>query len=474
MRRFLIALTLSLAVHAAAVAGVIAYGLLHALALVTPVKVEPVAIDLTRDLPLGPPAAKATPAAPEPPLRRRGSRPRSAPSPSEVVVPADKDAGLKPEERDAGLATDLAVHDGGGALDGGRRRPGDLRSFGPEGSRLVALLRLDRLRASPNHDRTIAALDELLLLLPDRRLLIEGSGLDLYRDFDSLLIATPDPRDASVTFLVARHHLAESAFRAGLERGAKAARRPITWRTIDGRPVGIRQRVPTSPNALLALDRDDRIIVLPQPSLAILATRAYALQLLGRDVLAPPSQAKARDTVDAGADGGAPLPRTPARVRWSDIVARIDAEDSAMPDDAVFMMTAANLFAAANAPSLVLPPTRGANEDRGTQAPPSGEAAVPENLALTVGLDLPFLALGADFKSEAAAVEWERELPKWRRKLLLNPVVLLGGFSPLLERTRTTREGSSLELRAESSSEELQRLLNFTANLMRAALARTR
>ena len=35
------------------------------------------------------------------------------------------------------------------------------------------------------------AVDRLLVQLPDRHRLIDGTGLDLYRDFDSLLIATP-------------------------------------------------------------------------------------------------------------------------------------------------------------------------------------------------------------------------------------------------------------------------------------------
>jgi hypothetical protein len=41
-------------------------------------------------------------------------------------------------------------------------------------------------------------------------------------------------------------------------------------------------------------------------------------------------------------------------------------------------------------------------------------------------------------------------------------------------RTETTRDGDTIELRADTSSEELQRLLNLTANLARAALVRPR
>jgi hypothetical protein len=47
------------------------------------------------------------------------------------------------------------------AADGaGTKRRGDVRASGPEGSRLVAILRLDRLRASPDARAYIAVVDE--------------------------------------------------------------------------------------------------------------------------------------------------------------------------------------------------------------------------------------------------------------------------------------------------------------------------
>ena len=97
----------------------------------------------------------------------------------------------------------------------GRRRPGDLRNYGPEGSRLTALLRLDRLRASSVGSSYLAAIDQLLVLLPDRRRLLDGTGLDLYRDFDALLIATPEPHNDKVTFLAARHRLKDATLQVG-------------------------------------------------------------------------------------------------------------------------------------------------------------------------------------------------------------------------------------------------------------------
>ena len=65
-------------------------------------------------------------------------------------------------------------------------KPQSVRSYAPEGSRVTALLRVDRLRDTPY----AALVDAMLMRLPDRRDLLEGTDLDLYRDVDALLVAT--------------------------------------------------------------------------------------------------------------------------------------------------------------------------------------------------------------------------------------------------------------------------------------------
>jgi hypothetical protein len=471
MRRILLAVTISLAVHLGVLAVAAGVGLWRALSLVPAVKMQPIAIDVVKDLPLGALPDKQPVAADEPHVRARKPRIRVASAREGMTIPATPDAGAPEPKSDAGVMSKSAPHDGGGSIDGGRRRPGDLRESGPDGSRLIALLRLDRLRTSPDSDATIAAVDRLLLLLPDRHRLIDGTGLDLYRDFDSLLIATPNPTDDAVTFLAARHHLMDAAFKAALERGAKAAKKPIAWRTIAGRPVGIRQQS----KGTTALDRDDRILVLPLPALAIMATPAYATQLLGRDVLVPPTQGSAADagSSDARASGGEPRKPT-SQPNWREIAARIEAEDSTMPDDAAFLMTASNLFGSPASEGYVVPSTRGASDDSPPQPLPGETAQPPQSLTLVVGAGTPFIEILAEFKTAADADQWERDLPAWKRKVVTNPVVLLSGFSSLIGRAQITREENTLQTRIEVSTAELQRLLNLAANLTRTALARPR
>jgi hypothetical protein len=465
MRRSLLALGVSLAVHVAIVAAMVGSSAWRIVSLAPKIQVQAIAFDVVKDLPLGAPPARKVDKSPKPRAHVRRPRHRTAIAHEGVVVSAPPDAGPRHPEIDAGEGRKHDALDGGGSIDGGRRRPGDLRESGPEGSRVVALLRLDRLRASPDSEHTIAALDQLLTLLPDRRRLIEGTGFDLYRDFDDLLIATPNPRDPAVTFLAARHHLGDAALKAGLDRGAKAAHKPIWWRTIDGRPVGIRQQSRHADPNLPSLDRDDRILVLPGANLAIMATAAYAAQLLGTD----PSARKTSKPlpIDGGAIDAGPLIPKPTHVPWPDIVARIDAEDAALPDDAVFMMTATNLFEPAGAPPGAVPP-----RDAGTpaQAAPDTQR-IPDLVTLVVGVEAPYLDVIAEFKTAADAESWEQEAPAWRRRLLTNPIVLISGFSPLVRRAEISREDSTLELRADATVDEIQRLLNLVVNLTRSALA---
>lgn len=441
LRRTLLATAISLAAHAA-VASLVAVASWQSLELLPRLRVQLVSVDLVKDLPLGarPGPAQSPASARSLPKPARPRHQSMAHGGSREVKVAVLDGGVSWPPDAGGYG-----HAGDASADGGRRRPGDLRPNGPEGSRLVALLHLDRIRASPESDKIFAALDQLLMLLPDRRRLIDGSGFDLYRDFDSLLVATPDPADARVTFLAARHHLGDAGLQAGFDRAARAGHGSITWRTIDGRPVGIRHDVGNrADGAGQGWDQDDRILVLPSPDLALMATPAYAGQLLGVDPKRGPS----------------------SPVRWREIIDRITAEDEAMPEDAAFMMCATKLLGGAAPPAaLVLPGTRGVQEDRPRA---TVESVAPELLTLLVGISPAYIQLIVEFKTDADAKAWQAEVPVWQRKLLANPLVLIGGFSALVSRAEVSCAESTLELRVEASGDEILRLLGLAANLTRA------
>ena len=163
-------------------------------------------------------------------------------------------------------------------------------------------MRLDWLRGTDY----AAPVDELLMRLPDRRALLGGAGTDLFNDFDALLVATPNPLDPSVTFVAARHHLDEGKLRSVLNQGAKASDHALLWRTRGGRPIAERRpRGGGDPDG-----RDERLILLATPRLAVVASPVYVKLLL-----APPASAKPAQP-GAEPDGGAPRtcpPKPPSR-----------------------------------------------------------------------------------------------------------------------------------------------------------------
>jgi hypothetical protein len=459
-----VAAAASVALHVAVVALLVGTSLWRAWPT-GPVNVEikGMSLDELNDLPLGAPAAgEARRRAAEAPRRQQPK----APQPGEGEP-----------------ATALADPDGGAAPP----RPTSVRSYAPEGSRVTALLRLDRLRGTPY----ATALDALLTNLPDRRDLLEGTGVDLYHDVDALLIATPNPLDYTVTLLAVRHRLSDTAMRAALERGARATGRALSWRTERGRPFAARRAT----EAHRAGARDHRLILLPAPHLVVVAPPAYRSLILrgGPEVKrARPNRAGRPEHTpdggtgrgDGGEDGGTPGTQTNGGARpdagarpdggaddpegWAALLRRIDAEDSVMPPDAVAVVSAADLFAARTVRRAV-----GAPPDATDAAHPAAGAPprpliwgmpVPRILTATFGITpRPFADVAGEMASEEDAILCEQQWPLLRRKLLSNPLVVFTGFSPLVSRARLERSGSVVELRVEATGQEVTRLLEILA-----------
>jgi hypothetical protein len=325
----------------------------------------------------------------------------------------------------------------------------DLGAYGPEGSRFTVLLRLDRLRGTDYQ----APLDALLKHVPDRRELLTGTGLDLFADFDAVLMATPNPRDPSVTFLAVRHHLDPAAFRGALSRGLEQSDRTLVWRKLAGRYVGERGAAGKDGGATTGRYDEKRIIVMFDPGLAILTPRAYRALLLE-----PPRASKTSKTgegaaapsaedPDGGADAGAPPPS------WSTLLGRIDAEEGLVPPSGVAMIKLVNLLTARAGGQSGMPLLDG------MEVPPAASALIGMD-------DSPFLDLVAEFKTEAPAVHWEAAWPSLQRGLRTNPYVILGGFSTLLGRATLLREGSQVRLHLAVTRDETLRLLSLAQQLL--------
>jgi hypothetical protein len=408
-RRWSLGLALSLALHAGTVAAVLAFALLRPLGGPVDVEMVDLRIQEVKELPLGPPPGgdRAADGRARPRVRVRAPRP-----PEEAGTLASRESDAKPRP---GADEPEATDEGATALSS------DLRDYGPEGSRLTVLLRTDRLKSTPY----AAAVDELLKRLPDRRDLLEGTGLDLYDTFDALLISTPNPMDPRVTFLAARHHLSDGAMRAALDHAARATGRAISWRSEGGRPFAERRRVagpPAPPGG-----RDERIIVLPTRGLVVVTPPAY------RSLLLAPAPAPA-----------------PA---WSTLLRRIDAQEGLLPPDAIVMIIASDLWK--------------------PKSPSPADTAVfmgmevPRTVKATVGVDPdPFLDVTAEFAADAEAQRWEAAWPALRRKLAANPYVMITGFSMLVSRVTLSREGSLVHLRETATAEETERLLQLVTRVL--------
>lgn len=141
----------------------------------------------------------------------------------------------------------------------------DLSMWGPEGARVVVVVRNDRLRGSP-HRRNV---ESLLGGLPDWRTLVGGANLDPIDDVDAMVIASTDPRWVNQTFLAAVHRLPPDAVADLLGAGVPGG---VSWVEEDGRLFG---RPPDEVRR-----RDPRIFVLARDDLFLYTRPEYIRPLM--------------------------------------------------------------------------------------------------------------------------------------------------------------------------------------------------
>jgi hypothetical protein len=437
LRRWAIGIAVSLAIHAVVAGGTIAIMLARGMSFGPHIDIEitGMRLDDVHNLPLGPPPGGGP--KPAPPVRHRAKPHRAAGAAPSAGASASA-AAAGPHTKPA--APPPAPIDLSGTEDDVPPPPGDVRQYGPEGSRLAVILRLDRLRGTVY----APAVDQILTRLPDRRDLLEGTGLDLYQSFDALLIATPNPLDAGATFLAARHKLTDAELRAALDRGAQATGRVLTWRTERHRPFAERHaRVPGQ-----APTRDDRLLVLPAPGLVVVTPPAYRALLL-----APPKPAAADGGASEGAggagdehDGGAARPAE--REGWTELLQSIDAQDGSQRSDAVVMATAVDMLGDRS--------KQGLRDAWGLE--------VPRWTMLSIGVETgPALDIVAMFSNEAEARSVEEKWPGLMQRARTNPLIVLGGFAPLVARAQLTRDGPIVRLHETATEEETMRLLQLAA-----------
>ena len=80
--------------------------------------------------------------------------------------------------------------------------------------------------------------------------------------------------------------------------------------------------------------------------------------------------------------------------------------------------------------------------------------------------DNVFVDVEGTFPADGPAQHWETEWPTLQHKLSTNPLVMLGGFSPLLSHATLTRDGHSVRLHLSATHEETLRLLALALHML--------
>ncbi len=175
----------------------------------------------------------------------------------------------------------------------------DLRAFVPAGSRLMLVIRVDRVRNTP----WAPAMDAILSPMPDYKTIIASNNeLKLADAFESLVIATPDPGDVTGTFLAARTTRDVASIRDNLSSkppvatpkppaaNAKPPASPkprVEWKETSGVAVGTRTE------RWLAEMKDSRVFVIPYGGWIVLTRPEHVPHLIPGDGAA--KNAKAPD-----------------------------------------------------------------------------------------------------------------------------------------------------------------------------------
>lgn len=118
--------------------------------------------------------------------------------------------------------------------------------LGPGSSNFFMLLSARKVSSLPFAD----AIVEIMAPLPDFEFIITGGGFHALKDFNYIVIASPNLRDLTQTFLAVEYRLPQREVQAGLDRAAAAEGQQIAWEVRDGRLMG-------NPRPIAAPDEDD-------------------------------------------------------------------------------------------------------------------------------------------------------------------------------------------------------------------------
>lgn len=193
------------------------------------------------------------------------------PPPEPEVVPLPIGPELPPEGIDGPKPADKPPEPPKPKVFGEKHSKVD--ELGPANSNFYMLLNAKKVAGLPFADSVV----EIMAPLPDFQFIVEGGGFHALRDFNFLVIASPNLRDLTQTFLAVEYKLTQAEMQAGLERAAALEDERIEWIEKDGRTMGN-----PVPIADPEKDRDPRWFVFLDDKVAVYVREEF-LPSIARD-----------------------------------------------------------------------------------------------------------------------------------------------------------------------------------------------
>lgn len=186
---------------------------------------------------------------------------------------------------EVGSGSGVAGMDNQPAVEGAPTTAGtaaNLLAYFPAGHQVTALVRFDRLRKT----EWAPLAERLLWPMPDYQGLFGAKEAALSDKLDTLVISTPEPRDASATTLVVHSTLGRPQLRALLTKPDT----PIAWSASKGGMLGRRsgRMFPNDKRVLLGPWRDWIVLAPPADLPGLLSPSKGSLDLIEAKATLPP------------------------------------------------------------------------------------------------------------------------------------------------------------------------------------------
>ncbi|HWB79548.1 MAG TPA: hypothetical protein VG755_31515 [Nannocystaceae bacterium] len=205
---------------------------------------------------------------PEPPKPPEPQLPPPTP-PNPTPAPGPAEEPPKPEPPKPEPEPPKDTHD----LGGSKHTKAD--QLGPTNSNFYALLVPKKIRKLSYADTAL----DVMAPLPDFEFLVEGGGFDALRDFDHIVIASPEIRDPRQTFLAVDYRMSRAEVQRSIERAAASRDESIEWIEENGIIRG-----DPKPDDANDPDDDPRFFVLLEDNVAVYVRPEFLPHILAAEV----------------------------------------------------------------------------------------------------------------------------------------------------------------------------------------------